>query len=54
MPLKRGKKKHKSNMQELLRSYKTTGMIGTSKPKSMHAAVRQANAVAYGKDREDS
>lgn len=48
----KGKKKHKKNMQELLRSYKSSGMIGTSKPKNLHAAVRQANAIAYSKEDE--
>jgi hypothetical protein len=29
--------------------YKETGKIGTSKPKSMKAAVKQASAAAYAK-----
>lgn len=51
MPLKKGssKKTISSNIGEIVRDYKKDGMIGTSKPKSKAAAVKQAVAVAYSK-----
>jgi ABC-type sulfate/molybdate transport systems ATPase subunit len=49
MPLKKGKsmKVINSNIEELLHNYKEDGMIGTSHPKSMKKAQKQAVAIAY-------
>jgi hypothetical protein len=54
MPLKAGKSKKtiSSNIREIIRSYKRTGRIGTSRPKSLTEAMRQASAIAYSKARE--
>ena len=51
MPLKSGKSKKvmSSNIKELVNDYKSSGSIGTSKPKSKAAAVKQAVAIAYNK-----
>ena len=54
MPLKPGKGRGvvSKNIGELLRKYKGSGKIGSSHPKSMAAARRQAAAIAYRKSRE--
>lgn len=51
MPLKKGssKKTISSNIEKEMKSYKKTGKIGSSKPKSKKAAAKQAAAVAYSK-----
>jgi hypothetical protein len=51
MPLKNGKSKKVfgSNVNELLNSYKKKRTIGTSRPKSMKQAQKQAVAIAYSK-----
>jgi hypothetical protein len=51
MPLKKGssKKVIKSNVKELVDTYKEKGKIGTSKPKDKKAAIKQAVAIAYSK-----
>jgi hypothetical protein len=49
MPLKKGlgPKVISANIGEMMGSFKKTGKIGTSKPKSMKAAGKQASAIAY-------
>lgn len=49
MPLNQSKSKaaFKSNVSELINKYKTTGKIGTSKPKSKKKAIKQAVAISY-------
>ena len=51
MPLKKGssQKTISRNIGELVGAYKEKGRIGTSKPKSKAAAVKQAAAIAYSK-----
>jgi hypothetical protein len=51
MPLKKGRSKKtiSKNVKELVDTYKSKGKIGTSKPKSKKAAIRQAVAIAYSK-----
>jgi hypothetical protein len=54
MPLKPGKsaETRSGNIGELLHSFKKSGAIGTSHPKSMDKARRQAAAIAYRKSKE--
>jgi hypothetical protein len=52
MPLKHGKaakskKGQSANVRQLVKDYTKKGKIGTSKPKSKAAAVRQAVAISY-------
>jgi len=51
MPLKKGKsqKTVSTNIGELMRSFKSKGSIGTSKPKSAEAARAQSVAIAMKK-----
>jgi len=51
MPLKSGKSQKTvgKNVSELMKSYKKTGKIGTSKPKSKKKAQKQAVAIALSK-----
>ena len=51
MPLKKGKSQAiiSENIGEVVRAYKKKGKIGTSKPKSKKAAIKQAVAIAYSK-----
>jgi hypothetical protein len=53
MPLKPGKGKQtiRGNIAEMLHSYKHSGKIGNTTPKSMAHAKRIAAAAAYGKAR---
>lgn len=48
----KGRKTVSNNIRELLHKYKSSGKIGTSAPKNMAAARRQAAAIAYRKKRE--
>jgi hypothetical protein len=51
MPLKRGssKKTVVGNISELIKAYKGSGKIGTTKPKSLAHARKIASAIAYSK-----
>lgn len=42
-----GKQKHSDIVRELITEYKESGKIGTSEPKDMDTALKQANAIAY-------
>lgn len=54
MPLKSGKSKKvfSSNVKELVDTYKSKGSIGSSHPKGLKAAIKQAVAIAYSKKRQ--
>lgn len=54
MPLKKGKSKKviSANIEELLHNYKENGTIGTSHPRSMKKAQKQAVAIAFEKAKE--
>lgn len=51
MPLQPGSsaKTRSTNIKEMLHSFKQTGRIGNSHPKSMKKAMAQAAAAAYRK-----
>ncbi len=51
MPLKSGSSKDavQDNIAEMIRSYKETGKIGTTRPKSLAHAKEIAAAAAYSK-----
>lgn len=51
MPLKKGRSRKtvSGNISELVRSYKKSGKIGSSKPKSKKRAIKQAVAIALSK-----
>ena len=53
MPLQpgHGKKTISGNIKELLHSYKSSGKIGNTKPRSAAHARRIAAAIAYGRSR---
>ena len=53
MPLRSGKGQSaiSSNIRELLHSWKKSGKMGTSSPKNITAARKQAAAIAYSKAR---
>lgn len=54
MPLEsgKGKKTLADNIDELMRSYKSKGTLGTSRPPDQKAAQKQAIAISYSKQRE--
>jgi hypothetical protein len=54
MPLEQGATSNvvSRNIAELLRSYKKTGKIGNTKPRSLTHARKIASAAAYAKSRE--
>ncbi len=53
MPLKKGtsRKIQSENIKEIMDSYKETGKIGTSKPRSKKKAIKQAVAISYAEQR---
>ena len=48
----RGPKKHSDNVGEMMRSYRSKGKIGTTKPRSYKHAEEIANAISFDKRRE--
>lgn len=51
MPLKKGSGHHSENIREMVSSYKQTGKIGNTRPRSKAHAVKIANAAAYRAER---
>ena len=54
MPLKQGYSQESisANIEELMRTWKETGKIGASRPKTKKQAMKQAAAIAYRVARE--
>ena len=54
MPLKQGEsnKTRSENIAEMMHSFKKTGKIGNTKPRSTAKAAKIAAAIAYKKQRE--
>lgn len=54
MPLQSGASEGtmKANLKEVYNSYKRSGRIGKSKPKSKKAALKQSIAIAYAQQRK--
>ena len=55
MPLKTGssRKVVSSNIKELVDTYKNKGRIGSNRPASKTAAIKQAIAISLNKSRDD-
>jgi len=54
MPIKKGKSKEtfKTNVSEIMHSYKDKGTIGSSKPKSKKKALSQALGISYSEQKK--
>jgi len=56
MPIKEGgsRKTVSGNIAEIVSSWKKTGKIGTSRPKNLKEAMKQAQAIAFNSARKSS